>query len=686
MSRSTFETFFLRSASPMLIIGDGGFVDCNQAAVETLGFGDKSEVLALDLVALSPEFQPDGRSSAEKAGEVFAAALAAGNYRFDWLHRRADGRPLPVEVSLTAVEAGGGPALVAVWRDLTGHNEAEATPRTSDASYREIFDLSNEAIYLHDQDDGRIIDVNKKACEVHGYEPDEFKRLGIGALMTEPPYSEAEAVPLIQKAVGGEPQVFEWLSRDRRGRRFWMEVSLKRANIGGRERILSTARDITERKQAEEALRRAHEELRRAHEGLERRVRERTSELAAANEALQNEIGERRQAEAALQRAKEEAERANRAKSEFLSRMSHELRTPMNSILGFSQVLARKPLPPDQRKSVDHIQRAGRHLLNLINEVLDISRIEANRLQLSLEPVSVGQVVQEAINLTQPLAAQRDCEVRDDVGPDCDLYVFADRQRLVQVLLNLVSNALKYNSERSSVRLFCEAGRGEGSLRLGVSDDGVGIAPEKLPRLFSPFERLGAEQTGVEGTGLGLALSKGLIETMGGTMGVESRPGEGSTFWAELPVVESPRERLERSRDDVEALAGGLSVERPSTILYIEDNLANLSLIETILADREDIRLLSALQGRLGLDLAWEHRPDVILLDLHLPDIPGDEVLDRLLADRRTADIPVVVISADATAGHIQQVMARGARAYLTKPLDLDSFLKTLDDALNPPA
>ena len=478
----------------MLLIGPRGLIDCNPAAVASLRYGGKAEVLARDLAGLSPEFQPDGRRSDERAKELSATAFAEGSLRFGWMLRRADGEPIPSEFTLTAVDADGGPALVALWGDADGR-EGAGRAVTSDASYREIFDLSNEAIYVHDKDDGRIVDVNKKACEIHGYGLDEFKQLGMSAMMTEPPYSEADAAPFLRNAIAGEPQLFEWLSKDRSGRRFWMEVSLKRAAIGGQDRILSTARDITERKQAEAALRRAHEELQRAHEGLERRVSERTAELAAANSALQ--------------RAKEEAERANRAKSEFLSRMSHELRTPMNSILGFSQVLARKQLPADQRKSVEHIERAGRHLLNLINEVLDISRIEAGRMQLSSEPVSVGHVVQEAITLTQPLAAQRGCEVRDEVGPRRDYYVMADRQRLIQVLLNLVSNALKYNSEQSAVRVSC-AERGGGVLRLSVSDDGVGISPEKLGRLFNPFERLGAEQTGVEGTGLGLALSKGL--------------------------------------------------------------------------------------------------------------------------------------------------------------------------------
>jgi CheY-like chemotaxis protein len=210
----------------------------------------------------------------------------------------------------------------------------------------------------------------------------------------------------------------------------------------------------------------------------------------------------------------------------------------------------------------------------------------------------------------------------------------------------------------------------------------LGITPEKVGRLFSPFERLGAEHTGVEGTGLGLALSKGLVEAMGGTMGVESAEGSGSTFWLELPVVESPHERLARTHEDVSGLADGLPGGRPLKLLYVEDNLANLSLIETILEDRPDIKLLSALQGRVGLELARQHLPDCVLLDLHLPDLYGGEVLEQLRADPRTRDIPVVVISADATPGQIKKIKAAGARAYLTKPLDVGLFLSTLEEVL----
>jgi signal transduction histidine kinase/ActR/RegA family two-component response regulator len=439
--------------------------------------------------------------------------------------------------------------------------------------------------------------------------------------------------------------------------------------------------------------------------------------LAAKGRMVRDENGEplrmvgvctditgRRQAEEALRRAKEEAERAreeaetaNRAKSEFLSRMSHELRTPMNSILGFAQLLARKPLPPDQLRSVDHILKGGRHLLELINEVLDIARIETNRQQLSLEPVRVGGILQEALNLIQPLAAQRGCRIEDaEMAAGSDYYVLADRQRLTQVLLNLLSNAVKYNRPGGSVRLSCEKVSGEPTagettpdgnrtgehLWISVHDTGPGIAPEKMARLFVPFDRLGAEQSDVEGTGLGLALSKRLVEAMGGVMTAESTLGQGSTFSLALALAESPLERLERSDHAAATQEEVAAPERTSTLLYIEDNLANLGLIETILSERAGITLLSALQGRVGLDLAQEHRPDLILLDLHLPDMMGDEVLKRLQSQPRTRDIPVIVISADATPGRVERLRQAGAHGYLTKPLDVERFLQTIDEVL----
>jgi PAS domain S-box-containing protein len=401
------------------------------------------------------------------------------------------------------------------------------------------------------------------------------------------------------------------------------------------------------------------------------------------------DVTERRLAEEALRRATAEAEAANRAKSEFLSRMSHELRTPMNSILGFAQLLERAELPPHQQRGVQHILTAGRHLLRLINEVLDIARIESGRQQLSLEPVRLGAVLNEATVLAKPLAAQRGITLEGMEAPCDTMFVRADRQRLVQVLLNLLSNAVKYNRPGGEVRLGWEmipAGEGgDPRVRLRVQDTGVGIAPEKLDQLFVPFARLGAEYSDVEGTGLGLALSQRLVEAMGGEMVLERSDDAGSSFAVDLVLSRDPVEGL--------ALRSGGSAPRelpaprvsPVTLLYVEDNLANLSLVETILAARPGWKTIPALQGRLGAELACEHVPDLVLLDLHLPDVQGDEVLRRLRADKRTAKIPVVMISADATPRTIDRLRAQGADAYLTKPLDVDEFLSTIDRLLPAP-
>jgi PAS domain S-box-containing protein len=400
---------------------------------------------------------------------------------------------------------------------------------------------------------------------------------------------------------------------------------------------------------------------------------------------IARDITERKRTEQALQRAKDEAERANRAKSEFLSRMSHELRTPMNSILGFGQVLARHPLTPEQKKGVDHILRAGRHLLNLINEVLDIARIESGRQPLALEPVPAAAVVREALALIRPVAVQHGVELASEVERDAPWQVSADRQRLTQVLLNLLSNAVKYNRAGGSVRVTCDADDpavAGARVRIAVHDTGPGIPADRMDQLFRPFARLGAEETGVEGTGLGLALSKPLIEAMGGTIMVRTAEGEGSVFTLDLPRVCTAPGTPEPDPADGSEPAPAADGAGVATVLYIEDNVANLSLIEAILDGRSEITLHSALQGRLGLELAAEHRPDLILLDLHLPDLPGEEVLRRLRADPRTRDIPVIVISADATAETVKRLVDAGVRAYLTKPLDVDQFLDAVDGAL----
>jgi len=390
------------------------------------------------------------------------------------------------------------------------------------------------------------------------------------------------------------------------------------------------------------------------------------------------DITERKQSEALIEAARREAEEANQAKSEFLSRMSHELRTPLNAILGFSQLLSLEPLNPEQRDSVDHIVKAGKHLLELINEVLDISRIESGRLSLSPEPTAVDEVLRETLDLVRPLAMERGISLSEEPR-EPDLHVLADRQRLRQVLLNLLTNAVKYNRHAGSVMVSCKYS-GNGNLRLAVSDTGPGIDAAKVARLFTPFDRLGAEQTSVEGTGLGLTLSKRLVEAMGGSIGVESTTGAGSTFWIELPLTEGYLEREERVSGGLDAVAPEPALER--VVLYIEDNLDSAQLMERIFSRWPSVRLISSMQGRLGLELARQHRPDLILLDLHLPDIQGVEVLQRLRSDPATKDIPVIITSADATPGQISRLLAAGADDYVTKPLDIPKFVQAVRERL----
>ena len=389
---------------------------------------------------------------------------------------------------------------------------------------------------------------------------------------------------------------------------------------------------------------------------------------------ISEDITDRKQANDAVHAARVEAERANRAKTEFLSRMSHELRTPLNAILGFSQLLEMDELSADQRENVAYISQAGRHLLQLINEVLDISRIESGQISISREPVAIDEVLHEVMALVRPLADARRIELAiPEAQPGT--FVLADRQRLNQVLLNLLSNAVKYNRDGGTIRV--ETGpANDGMLRISISDTGYGIAPEHRDRLFRPFDRLGAERSSVEGTGMGLALSKGLVEAMAGSIGVDSVVDVGSSFWIELALAESPVDRYERTFD---AGAGAPAGPTSLLILQIDDNASNVRLVERIVSRRPGTELLSAAQGKLGLELARRHRPGLILLDLHLPDMAGDEVLRQLRAHRDTRDVPVVVLSADAEGGRHERLMAAGAFGYLDKPLDVGDFLAIVD-------
>ena len=379
---------------------------------------------------------------------------------------------------------------------------------------------------------------------------------------------------------------------------------------------------------------------------------------------------------AQLTAARDEALMASQAKDAFLSSTSHELRTPLNSILGFTQLLEMSDLSDEDQDSVQRILKAGRHLLALINEIIDIARIESGELSTSLEPAAVRPVIEEASQLMAPLAAERAIGIQYRCA-ELYLAVHADRQRLSQILVNLISNAIKYNRPDGSITVSCQAPDG-GQVSVSVTDTGPGLPAEDLPRIFIPFERLGAAQTTIEGTGIGLPLARALAEAMGGTLTAASEPGQGSTFTVSLP----------RAADIVPGPAAGTGPgPRPASaggqlsVLYIEDNPANVEVVSRFLKSRPGTQLRFESSGQAGLQAARRDRPDLILLDLHLEDLQGEHVLNALRASRATAGIPVVVLSAEADWSIIRRLLANGATAYLTKPLDL-SELGDLVDSL----
>jgi signal transduction histidine kinase/ActR/RegA family two-component response regulator len=413
---------------------------------------------------------------------------------------------------------------------------------------------------------------------------------------------------------------------------------------------------------------RAQQEVMRLNEQLEQRVHERTMQLELANSELELAI--------------EEARNANQAKSAFLSSMSHELRTPLNAILGFAQILAADNLPttPEQKKEfAGHILKSGRHLLTLINEILDLAKVEAGALTLSMEPVGLAEILAECRSMIEPLAAQRGIRVLFPAAGD--VRVQADRTRLKQVLINLLSNAVKYNREGGGVTVDCVAA-GPERLRLSVQDTGMGLRPDQVAALFQPFNRLGQENGVQEGTGIGLVFTKRLVEMMKGEIGVTSSPGVGSVFWIELSTAgEAMPVKAAPALPETGAAAAMPGLE-PSLILYIEDNPANLRLVQEVVGFRADLRLLAAPDGHAGLALAHTHRPAMILMDLNLPGMSGFEVLAQLRRDPDTAHIPVLALTANAMPRDIERGLSAGFARYLTKPIDIEQFNEAIDGVL----
>jgi PAS domain S-box-containing protein len=561
--------------------------------------------------------------------------------RFDTVHATSTG--IEIDVSITAsplrVPSGKVTGVATIARDVTHRRAVELALHETERKYRTIFEHAHEGIFYVTAD-GETVAANPALVRLLGYDSAEEYMADPDHLLGS--WKTSERQELWSRLEGeGEVRDFEMEGRRRDGTKIWVSgtmVLLRNAN-GSPATYQGTVLDITGQKRSETLLR----------------------------------------------RETDEADRANRAKTEFLSRMSHELRTPLTAILGFGQLLQMGRLTPVQQiESVDNILKAGRHLLQLINESVDIAGIEQGRMAFSLEPVRIGDVVKDALDLIGPAAEQRGIEICVFLD-HADRYLKADRQRLVQVFLNLLSNAVKYNSEHGKVTLSCRESRVDGTFTVLVSDTGPGIPLELRDRMFKPFERLGAEKSGVEGTGLGLALSLQLVQAMGGTMALETEMGEGSTFSVTLPVVHGPAVHLADLAESPPAAAAPDDAGPPCppcTVLYIEDNLANLEVMELVLAYRPGVKLISAMQGRLGFALAKEHHPELVLLDMRLADISGREVLNRLQGDPSTADIPVVILSAEALPGDVDDLLQAGATAYLTKPFRMEVILQLMEELL----
>ncbi len=506
-----------------------------------------------------------------------------------------------------------------------------------------IFNNTIDAIIIIDEL-GMIESFNPAAAEIFGYSLEEITDKNINILMPEPYHSEHDGYLENYRLTGtaniiGKVRELTALRKD--GTTFTMELAVSELHLETGKKFIGVVRDITERK------------------------------------IIEIEINQ----------AQQEAEKANNAKSQFLSQMSHELRTPLNAILGFAQILSRdlKNMEPSvQEECLDHILNGGNHLLELINDVLDLSRVETGNLSVSMEPTAIAPLIREVLTLTEPLTAANQIDLIDNIFSDSNYFVQADRVRLRQVLLNLMSNAIKYNRPQGSVTLSCETDAND-RLRISVTDTGLGIPAEHHKRLFQPFTRLEAHDNIIEGTGIGLTICKELMSLMGGEIHLESEVGKGSTFSIDLAFCKEPAGQVQQEKIPASLPSASVAQDVDSCVLYIEDNPANMQLVERIIqTHRPEVTLLVASNGQEGLTLARKYKPFLILLDLHMPQINGWDVFERLQQSPATQNIPVVAISANAMESDIKKTLKMGFAQYLTKPIILEEFLTMLNRNLGP--
>jgi len=560
--------------------------------------------------------------------------------KYELTYIRKDGSRFPAIVSVTALRDAAESIIgyLLIGTDNSARKQVEEKLRWTEEGFRLMVESVTDCAIVMLDSEGRVASWNTGAQRIKGYSAEEI--VGQHFSRFYPPADISRGVPqrdLDSAAAQGRFEVEGWRVR-KDGSTFWANVVFTaiRDPAGQPRGFAKLTRDLTERRQVEQAL----------------------------------------------TEAKGAAEKANLAKSEFLSSMSHELRSPLNAILGFAQLMESDitPATPSQKASIDEILRAGWYLLELINEILDLAQIESGRLSLSTEPTSLAEVLRECQAMIEPQAQPRGIAM---TFPSFEVpcYVAVDRTRLKQVLINLLSNAIKYNKSGGTVVVDL-AGSTLERIRINVRDTGPGLPAEKLAQLFQPFNRLGQEHGAQQGTGIGLVMSKRLVELMGGVLGIESRVGVGSVFWCDVGAAVAPELEAVAAEPVAIADSDAQPGARLRTLLYVEDNPANLKLVEQLITRRSTLRLLTAVDGNQGIQLARAHHPDVILMDINLPGISGIEALKILRDDPVTAHIPIVALSANAMPRDIAKGLEAGFFSYLTKPIKVKAFMEALDAAL----
>jgi len=622
-TRQNFEVFFNTIDDFLFVLDEQGkIIHVNDTVVNRLEYS-KEELNEQSVLLVHPV------ERREEAGRIVGEMLAGTTDFCPVPLITKSGIRIPVETKVKSGFWNGKPVIFGVSKDVS-------QIQLSEEKFSKAFRSNSALMALSSSTNGVFVDVNDAFVNTLGYTRDEI----IGKTSLEFNLFENQSTrEVISNTFNNNLKIkeLEIILINKTGDKITGLLSVERIYVGNELCFLSLFVDITKRKKAEEEMR----------------------------------------------KAQLEAEKANMAKSEFLSRMSHELRTPMNSILGFAQILELGELNTGQKKSVNHILKSGRHLLNLINEVLDISRIEAGKLDLNFETIEVNSILVEMSDIIRPLALERGVTI-NKIDIPSKLFVHCDKQSMNQILLNLLHNAVKYNKTSGLVNISAKKINSEDSnesfIRISITDTGSGISDEDITKIFTPFERVGTHISVIEGTGLGLAVVKKLVESMGGIVGVESVVGVGSTFWIQFladKVVD-----INQNSDLVQDGTAEFPIHK-AKVLYIEDNLSNIELVEEILSIQlPNVKLVSSINGYDTVDLAIEHNPNVILLDMNLPDIQGDEILLLLQKYDITKNIPVIILSADAMQNQIDYMILAGAKDYLTKPLDITKFIKTISKYL----